>query len=129
MIKWRKTKEKVSETVENVEVVETVQEETSEKIIEEVSEETVEEVSEETVEETIEETTESDSLYDDLLSDTGTEQIMSDINQKKANESKIDKKAAKKKKKSRYKTLTKNLLGFHILKLIKTSQLKKLFEK
>ena len=58
MIKWRKTKEKVSETVENVEVVETVQEETSEKIIEEVSEETVEEVSEETVEETTEETVE-----------------------------------------------------------------------
>lgn len=73
---------------------------TNEKESEQAVEEPIVEVVEAT-EETIEETTESDSLYDDLLSDTGTEQIMSDINQKKANESKIDKKAAKKKKKSK----------------------------
>lgn len=55
MIKWRKTKEKVSETVENVE---TVQEEMSEDTVQAVSEETAEGVSEETVEEVSEETAE-----------------------------------------------------------------------
>lgn len=52
MIKWRKTKEKVSETVENVE---TVQEEVSEKNVEEVSEESIQDVPQETTEEITEE--------------------------------------------------------------------------
>lgn len=55
MIKWRKTKEKVSETLENVE---TVQEETSESMAEEVMEEDLQDISQESVEEKTEETVE-----------------------------------------------------------------------
>ena len=55
MIKWRKTKEKVSETLENVEAV---QEETSKNMTEEVLEESLQGISQESAEEITEETVE-----------------------------------------------------------------------